>query len=372
MKYMLLIVLLFTLVWSSPIQAQNASTHYILNATVSGGTYSFEIWSQKTSAAILRVGITTYYFDLDNSGGFDFGTAPVLSHQNTRFNSTDGSVNDYGPMTAQYVGTSPKKLAVTINYTGNNAGTGTGLANTVPNGEQMCTVTLTIANTEKTASLAWDLSNSAMSTSNIQPNTNSFVGSDNSRLPVELTTFSAVVIRRDVELNWSTATENKNSGFEVERRMVEGKENVWQSITFMPGHGTTNSPQNYIFHDVVKKPTKYQYRLKQIDANGKFEYSKEIEAIVPLQAEDYQLSTNFPNPFNPTTSIRFAVKKAEHVAIIVFNTLGQEVCTLFNDIAAPDVMHDLTFDAKGLASGTYFYTLKAQDRFEVKKMQLIR
>ncbi len=194
----------------------------------------------------------------------------------------------------------------------------------------------------------------------------------NSPLPVELTAFTAAATGHRVDLTWSTATERNNAGFDLERRMVGGKENAWRPVTFVKGHGTTGAPQAYSVKDEIKIPAKYAYRLKQVDAEGKIEYSKEVEAVVAFQAQDYQLTANYPNPFNPTTSFRFAVAKAELVAVKVFNIIGQEVRTLFNEVAAPDVMYSLTFDASGLASGTYFYMLKTQDRCEVKKMLLLK
>jgi Secretion system C-terminal sorting domain len=194
----------------------------------------------------------------------------------------------------------------------------------------------------------------------------------NSPLPVELTTFTAAATGHRVELSWATATENNNAGFDVQRRMVAGKDNAWRTVTFAKGHGTTSAPQAYSVKDDVKIPAKYAYRLKQVDAGGKIEYSKEVEAVVAFQAQDYQLTANYPNPFNPTTTFRFAVAKAERVAVKVFNIIGQEVCTMFNDVATPDMMYTLTFDASGLASGTYFYMLKTQDRCEVKKMVLMK
>ncbi len=194
----------------------------------------------------------------------------------------------------------------------------------------------------------------------------------NNPLPVELTAFTAAVTGRRIELQWATATERRNSGFDVERRTLEGKENAWRAVTFVKGHGTTSAPQSYTYRDDAKTPGRYAYRLKQTDADGKIEYSKEVEAVVAFQAQDYQLTANYPNPFNPSTTFRFAVAKAEKVAVKVFNTIGQEVRTLFNDIASPDVMYSITFDASGLASGTYFYMLKTQDRCEVKKMILMK
>lgn len=198
----------------------------------------------------------------------------------------------------------------------------------------------------------------------------------NSPLPVELVSFTAVAAGRRIDLKWATATEVMNAGFAVERCMVDAKAgattNVWREIAFVKGSGTTNAPHTYAYRDAVASPGKYLYRLKQVDADGNFAYGGEVEAVAGLQPEDYRLSANFPNPFNPTTTFRFAVRKAQLVTIRVFNAIGQEVRTVFNAVAEPDVMYDVTFDAADCASGMYFYALKTQDRSEVRKMVLLK
>jgi hypothetical protein len=186
-------------------------------------------------------------------------------------------------------------------------------------------------------------------------------------LPVELTSFTATVKGRGVELVWKTATEVNNAGFDVERN-VNGS---WNKIGFVEGNGTTNAPQSYSYNDVSAKGT-VSYRLKQIDRDGKFEYSPVVNATVGMTAADYQLSQNFPNPFNPTTNITFAMKNAEHVNVTVYNALGQVVTTLFNDVAAANQMYSLSFDGKNLSSGTYFYSLRSATRNEVRRMTLMK
>ena len=99
-------------------------------------------------------------------------------------------------------------------------------------------------------------------------------------VPVELTKFAAYADGDKVILNWSTATEIDNYGFDIERS-IDYKE--WQKIGFVEGHGNSNSPKQYSFTD--KNPFgggKFQYRLKQIDTDGKFEYSNVVELeIIP-------------------------------------------------------------------------------------------
>jgi hypothetical protein len=143
-------------------------------------------------------------------------------------------------------------------------------------------------------------------------------------LPVELTSFTAIAKGRGVELAWKTASEVNNAGFEIERN-VNGS---WNKIGYVEGNGTTNAPKSYNYTDVSAKGT-VSYRLKQVDNDGKFEYSNVVEVAAGITAADYELSQNFPNPFNPNTNITFAMKNAEHVNVTVYNSLGQAVATLF-------------------------------------------
>ncbi len=186
-------------------------------------------------------------------------------------------------------------------------------------------------------------------------------------LPVELTSFTATVKGRGVELAWKTATEVNNAGFEVEKN-VSGS---WSKIGYVEGAGNSNAPKTYTFADASAKGT-VSYRLKQIDRDGKFEYSNTVEAVVALTSEDYSLSANYPNPFNPSTKISFAVPTSQRAVVRVFNMLGQEVATLFNGMAEANRINTLEFNGKGLASGMYFYSLRTENRYEVKKMLMTK
>ncbi len=115
-------------------------------------------------------------------------------------------------------------------------------------------------------------------------------------LPVELTSFNASIKNTDVVLNWETATEINNYGFEIEKRVdnsvSEQNDLHWQKIGFVRGHGNSNSPKVYNFTDKnLIGGTKFNYRLKQIDINGNFEYSNSIEA--DITPKEYELSQNY-------------------------------------------------------------------------------
>jgi hypothetical protein len=191
-------------------------------------------------------------------------------------------------------------------------------------------------------------------------------------LPVELTSFTANTIENEVILNWQTATEVNNYGFEVERTIKNEKLEIinWETIGFVAGAGNSNSPKEYSFTDKPKDGTEFKYRLKQIDSDGQYEYSPEVE--VSLNAvSDYSLKQNFPNPFNPTTKIEYSIPTDNNVEIKVFNVLGVEVATLLNELRQAGT-HSIEFNSDALPSGIYFYKINSGRYSEVKKMILLR
>jgi hypothetical protein len=186
-------------------------------------------------------------------------------------------------------------------------------------------------------------------------------------LPVELTSFNASVVKNNVQLNWTTATETNNKGFDIERK-AEGAS--WTKVGSVDGNGTTLEAKAYSFTDKNLANGKFSYRLKQMDFNGTFAYSREVEVIVssPLT---YELSQNYPNPFNPATTISFALPQAGNVKLAVYNMLGQEVRTLVNGHKEAG-NHTVTFNAENLNSGLYFYKIESGNFSLVRKMTLLK
>jgi len=116
----------------------------------------------------------------------------------------------------------------------------------------------------------------------------------------------------------------------------------------------------------------YSYRLKQIDRNGNFEYSKEVEAAVTMTPNTILLGQNYPNPFNPETNIEFAVPISGYTTLKVYNNLGEEITTLVNGNIEAGVLHQVTFKGSNFPSGLYFYTLRSGSFVETKKMLMIK
>jgi hypothetical protein len=175
-------------------------------------------------------------------------------------------------------------------------------------------------------------------------------------VPVELVSFAATVRNNSVYLNWVTATEINNKGFEVERRISSSPE--WEKISFVEGNGNSTDNKFYSYTDANLSAGKYIYRLKQIDYNGAFEFSNEVEANISIPGK-FELSQNYPNPFNPNTNITFNLAIESKVTLQIFNLLGEEVDLLINsNMTAGN--HKIDFNAGKLNSGVYFYKLTAE------------
>jgi hypothetical protein len=198
-------------------------------------------------------------------------------------------------------------------------------------------------------------------------------------VPVELVSFTGKVEGNNVLLNWKTATEVNNYGFEVVRASssttpIQG----WERIGFVNGSGNSNSPKEYSFTDKNLKPGSYSYRLKQIDNDGQFENSNTVFVEIKNQPQEFALNQNYPNPFNPSTKIQYQLTSNSQVSLKVYDVLGNEVATLVNE-EQPAGSYEVEFDASsgikstagGLVSGIYFYQLKAGGFNVSKKMLLL-
>lgn len=198
------------------------------------------------------------------------------------------------------------------------------------------------------------------------------VGDNALPLPVELTSFSAKTNGGRVVLNWQTATEINNYGFEIQRSAGNGlQKNNWEIIGLVNGNGNSNSPKEYSFTDEHPKSGNTAYRLKQIDSDGKYEFSKIVEVNIKGEPDNFSLSQNYPNPFNPATIINYQVPAGSYVTLKVYNILGKEVSTLVNE-EKPAGYFQAKLDGTGLASGIYFYTLRAGNFVLTKQCLLVK
>jgi len=186
-------------------------------------------------------------------------------------------------------------------------------------------------------------------------------------VPVELTLFSANYVNGSIQLEWVTATETNNSGFEVLKR-YEGTS--FEKIGFVVGSGSTTVETHYSFIDENNLVGRIYYRLKQIDFDGGFAFSNEIIVEIP-GITDYQLFQNYPNPFNPSTSIKYSVPSQSKIKITLYDIIGNEVRTLFEGIQQSGV-HEINLTADNLPSGVYFVSMTAENFNKTIKITLMK
>jgi hypothetical protein len=205
-------------------------------------------------------------------------------------------------------------------------------------------------------------------------------------LPIQLGTFSATIASVNaVTLTWTTVTETNNYGFYVERRAPGEQNFVGLPSSFVPGHGTTLQPQQYSYLDVSVTAGQWSYRLKQIDLDGTVHYTDPVQVEVLTDVKEKSLPTkfaleqNYPNPFNPTTIVSYQLPvpsgaegpAVSEVKLVVYDLLGREVAVLVNERQAPG-SYSVRFNASGLASGVYLYSLTAGSFTQTKTLMLLK
>jgi hypothetical protein len=365
------LILTFLLAFNAHAQETRTAVSMIDSARRHNDTqWSWDVFAARTNPTLtIQVGISSFYFNYNSTAL----ATPTLTYVNPNY-SGDGSGN-YAPMTVQTVNDGGVlKVAVTINYVG-NLGPGTSLPTTQ---ERLFRVTMTILNQSAVAGLAWDEPNSAITASNPVFIQNVFLGGNNGPLPVQLSSFTATEEEgRGIRLRWTTISEINNYGFFVQRR--RSGEASWVELvnSFIAGHGTTNEPHTYAYLDNTAQPGSWQYRLRQVDLNGTEHYTEPISinsltAVRELAPVEYALKQNYPNPFNPSTEIKFSVEQVGRTTLEVFNTVGQRVAMLYDDVAEPGYLYSARFDATNIASGTYFYRIQSGRFVQTKKMLLVR
>ncbi len=195
-----------------------------------------------------------------------------------------------------------------------------------------------------------------------------------SSLPVELVSFTYLSHENGITLNWKTKTETNNAGWEIEYRQLttdngQQKNTDFRKVGFVAGMGTITEAQNYSFAlPFTHNTSQLQFRLKQIDLNGKFTYSSIL--AVDMKPAKFELLGNYPNPFNPTTNIRFTLPSDSKISLEVFNIIGQKVFNQESEFKAGTIL--LPFDASKLSSGMYFYSITYNQKSLVKSMMLVK
>ena len=224
---------------------------------------------------------------------------------------------------------------------------------------------------------------------NVQVNQFITVTEGSGAVPVELAAFTVKVKGSVAFLNWTTESEKNNFGFEVQRLTPsrDGKDLIghdWETIGFVPGKGSCTVLGEYsFFDDNVSTPGQYFYRLKQMDLNGEFQYSQELQAIFHAPS-CYRLSQNYPNPFSDSsslggkgkTTIIFELPEQALAIIRIFNIYGQEIRRLVQNNFAAGV-HRIEWNGRDdtgipVPAGVYYYHMSCGNFVETKKLVVLR
>ncbi|MGA7159690.1 MAG: T9SS type A sorting domain-containing protein [Bacteroidota bacterium] len=201
-----------------------------------------------------------------------------------------------------------------------------------------------------------------------------------SPLSIELGSFTASVLDKSVDVHWTTKTETNTYRFEVEHQLAnicdqiagaDTSKSEWIDVGFISGAGTSNVPITYSLTERNLSAGSYNYRLKQIDRDGSFNYSQSIKVEVGGSPKTFELSQNFPNPFNPTTIINYQLPMNSLVTLKIYDILGREVAILTNGRQNAGY-YSATFDGSNLPSGVYFYKLEAGTYSKTKKLLLLK
>lgn len=347
----------------------------IQNQTVNGNDFSFDIYMQRTDATEIYLGQSEFSVTFNEENFTSPSVSYILGTEMSWYTVDVGIPENFSNIIKLSVG----ELFFQNNQTNfdlrvckpSTSSPGTHIATIVISSEEL--------NTLGTAGIKWrtippheSKINSYVPATpwplvNITAN-GTYTDPPDEPLPVELTSFSASYNNSEVVLNWKTETEVNNFGFNIERRINKGD---WDSIAFIEGSGNSNSPKNYSYcdKDLFAGGSNFQYRLKQMDNDGTFEYSNVVEVdIIPTQ---YELSQNYPNPFNPSTTIRFSLPKATQLKIVLYNMLGEKIETIAEGMYEAG-FYIVLYNAQNLPSGAYIYRIESSEFVQVKKLMLLK
>jgi glucose/arabinose dehydrogenase len=196
-------------------------------------------------------------------------------------------------------------------------------------------------------------------------------------VPIQLGSFTATALSNNrVRLDWQTISEVNNYGFYCERR-AQGAD-PWTLVhnSFVAGNGTTYEPRRYSFVENNVPVGYWQYRLKQVDLDGTEHFTEPVSVTVVTTVEEvtsshFSLHQNFPNPFNPTTSLSFVIPHSSLVRLKVFDVLGREVATIVDEFLSEGT-YTRRFTARNLPSGVYTYQMKAGNFIATKRMIVLK
>ncbi len=216
-------------------------------------------------------------------------------------------------------------------------------------------------------------------------------GDDESTLPVTLSSFAATMTSESyVQLEWVTQSETDMLGYHVQRCEEEELDHAIR-LTISPVEATNQSQEHayrYVDEEIAMGHT-YYYWLESVEMNGSVTFFGPVSIQIteedpeepPAVIEATSLMGNYPNPFNPETTIKYNLAGTsgipERVTLVIYNTRGQEVRTLIDGLEEPGEMKHAIWNGrdntgKAVSNGVYLYRLQTDDHSEVRKMLMMK
>ena len=186
----------------------------------------------------------------------------------------------------------------------------------------------------------------------------------NIALPIELAEFTAHVNQSDVTLNWQTASENGLSAFEVQVH----QNGEWTTVATVDASGNAASYSQVVNGLGVGTHT---LRLKLVDRDGSVKYSNQVTVTVEVPGA-FVMNAAYPNPFNPQTTITFAVAQKQAVSMTLYNALGQKVNVLYQATPEANTLQTVRVDARNLTSGTYYVRLVGENFASTQNITVVK
>lgn len=187
-------------------------------------------------------------------------------------------------------------------------------------------------------------------------------------LPVELSFFKGHAEGRDVVLDWRSETETNNAGFAVEHAMAKTE---FREVGYVDGRGMSFEPVDYSFRVGNLDPGHHRFRLRQIDFDGQTEYTPQIEVVVEVPGM-FVLDPAYPNPFNPSTTVRFALSHSRHVTLHLLDVLGRPYGVLYEGVPAANETQTVQVDGSRLPSGIYIVMLEGEGIRATQRITLLK
>jgi len=349
--------------------AQRTVDLSISNKTISGGFFYFDINLKRTSNWTTNfLGDCSFYFDHN---------ASALSTVVLDYSNPNVSVGNGFTVTS---GSNVNHIYVTVDF-----GFGSSWSPDLNTVYKLFTVKMTITNAAQESDLEWATGFSAVFNASDESVDESYSGSGDMSLPVQLTSFSAQPTTAGVQLSWTTESETDNLGFILERSVKENNDSHLQRAMIasyetdiaLHGQGNSSESHEYDFTDSgVEMGQQYIYRLSDVNTSGAVHVYDEVTIILPDAPVETVIEPPFPNPFNPETKIGYKIAKTSTVEITVYDLLGCKVRTLVNEAQSAGSFniywHGDDASGRQVATGTYLIVLKTKEGVRAQKAVMLR